>query len=363
MSVTRSFAVRLSAFVAVCTLTLPLGAAGATDPMLSALHWREVGPYRGGRVAAVAGIPQDRETYYFGATGGGVWKTTDGGATWKNLSDGSFGGSIGAVAVSAWDPNVVYVGGGEVTVRGNVSAGDGVWKSTDAGATWTHLGLRDSRHIPRLLIHPRDPGLVYAAVLGHLWGPSAERGVYRSRDGGATWKRVLFVNDDAGAVDLAMDPVNPRILYASLWRVRRTPWELSSGGEGSGLWKSTDGGDTWKQISTNPGFATGTLGIIGITVSPADHDTLYAMVEAHDGGVYRSRDGGATWHRVNDDRSLRQRAWYYSRIVADPKDPEGVWVLNVRLHRSRDGAGPSTPCPRPTATTTPCGSTRRTPGA
>jgi len=312
-------------------------AAAVPESLLSALTWREVGPYRGGRVAAVTGVPSDRTTYYQGATGGGVWKTTDGGATWKNVSDGSFGGSIGAVAVSEADPNVVYVGGGEKTVRGNVSHGDGIWKSTDAGRTWKHVGLTDSRHVPRIRVHPRDPDLVYVAALGHLFGPSDERGVYRSSDGGATWTRVLFVSADAGAVDLALDPVNPRVLYASFWRVRRTPWELSSGGEGSSLWKSTDGGDTWAEITRNPGLPAGTVGIIGVTVSPSNHDNLYAIVEAEDGGVFRSRDAGATWTRVNQDRSLRQRAWYYTRIYADPAGEEGVWVVNVELHHSRDG--------------------------
>ena len=211
---------------------------------LEGLEWREIGPYRGGRSAAVAGIPQDRETYYFGATGGGVWKTRDGGAHWENVSDGFFGGSIGAVAVSEWDPNVIYVGTGEKTVRGNVSHGDGMWKSTDAGKTWAHVGLDDSRHISRIRIHPKNPDLVYAAVMGHLFGPNEERGVYRSKNGGETWERILFANAQSGAVDLAMDPTNPRILYATTWRVIRTPYSLESGGEGSGLWKSTDGGTT-----------------------------------------------------------------------------------------------------------------------
>jgi hypothetical protein len=213
------------------------------------LHWREVGPYRGGRSAAVCGVPSQPNTYYFGASGGGVWKTTDGGGRWTSVSDGTFGGSIGAVAVSEWDPNVVYVGGGEKTVRGNVSHGDGIWKSTDAGRTWTHVGLADSRHVPRIRIHPKDPERVYVAALGHLFGPNEERGVYRSKDGGATWERVLFVNPDAGCVDLAMDPTNPRILFAAFWRIRRTPWGLESGGAGSSIWKSVDGGDSWEELT------------------------------------------------------------------------------------------------------------------
>ncbi len=307
------------------------------DGVFAGLEWRLVGPYRGGRSAAVAGIPSQPRTYYFGSTGGGVWKTTDGGATWNNVSDEFFGGSIGAVAVSEWDPNVVYAGGGEKTVRGNVSHGDGIWKSTDAGETWSYMGLPESRHVPRIRIHPRDPELVYAAVLGHLFGPNDERGIHRSWDGGESWERVLYVNPDAGAVDLAMDPTNPRVLYASMWRVRRTPHSLESGGEGSTLWKSTDGGDSWAELTGNEGLPEGTLGIIGITVSPSNPANLYAIIEAEDGGVFRSQDGGETWARTNDERKLRQRAWYYTRIYADPADEDSVYVLNVRFHRSKDG--------------------------
>jgi photosystem II stability/assembly factor-like uncharacterized protein len=312
-----------------------------------AYGWRHVGPYRGGRSAAVTGIPGDRATYYFGSTGGGVWKTTDAGLTWKNVSDGFFGGSIGAVAVAESDPNVVYVGGGEKTVRGNVSHGDGVWKSTDAGRTWKHVGLGDSRHIPRLRVHPTNPDLAYAAVLGHLFGPNDMRGIYRTQNGGKSWERVHFVNRDAGAVDLTFDPTNPRILYASFWRVRRTPYSLESGGEGSSLWKSTDGGDSWTELTRKQGLPKGTLGIIGITVSPGNPDNLYAMVEAEDGGVFRSRDAGETWTRTNEDRNLRQRAWYYTRIYADPADEEGVYVLNVQFHHSKDGGKTFSRIPTP----------------
>src|SRR5688572_9691309 len=322
----------------VLTLFAFTSLAANFDPaQYGAMQWREVGPFRGGRSAAVEGIASQPNTYYFGSVGGGLWKTVDGGETWKAVSDGFFGGSIGAVAVAESDPNVVYVGGGEKTVRGNVSHGDGVWKSTDAGKTWKHVGLADSRHIPRLRIHPRDPELVYAAVLGHLFGPNEERGVYRSRDGGATWERVLFVSPDAGCVDLALDPTNPRILYACLWNVRRRPWALESGGPGSGIWKSTDGGDTWSELTTKPGLPGGTWGISGICVSPSDPENLYAIVENEKGGVYRSRDGGETWQRTNEKRELRQRAWYYSRIFADPANAEGVYVVNVDFHRSVDG--------------------------
>lgn len=318
-------------------LTTTLSAATFDRTHFNALKWREVGPFRGGRSAAVAGIPSQPNTYYFGSVGGGVWKTTDGGESWSAVSDGFFGGSIGAVAVSESDPNVVYVGTGEKTVRGNVSHGDGMWKSTDAGKTWTHVGLGDSRHIPRVRIHPRDPDLVYAAALGHLFGPNQERGVYRSRDGGRKWERILFANENAGAIDLILDPTNPRILYASTWRVRRTPYSLESGGEGSALWKSTDGGDTWKNISRNKGLPKGTPGIIGVTVSRSNPQNVYAILEAAEGGVFRSRDGGDTWEKTNESRDLRQRAWYYTRIYADPKDEDTVYVLNVRFHKSKDG--------------------------
>ena len=301
------------------------------------MQWREIGPFRGGRADAVEGIVAQPNTYYFGSCGGGVFKTTDGGQSWKNVSDGFFGGSIGSVAVSEWDPNVVYVGTGEETVRGNVSEGNGMWKSTDAGKTWTKAGLPNSRHIPRIRIHPKNPDLVYAAVLGHLFGPSADRGVYRSTDGGKTWNRILFANENAGAIDLAMDPSNPRVLYASTWRVRRTPYSMESGGEGSGLWKSTDGGDSWKNISRNKGLPKKTLGISGVSVSPSNPQNVYAIIEAEDGGVFRSRDGGETWDKVNESRDLRQRAWYYSRIYADPRDEDTVYVVNVRFHKSKDG--------------------------
>ncbi|HEX8617147.1 MAG TPA: glycosyl hydrolase [Thermoanaerobaculia bacterium] len=324
-------------FAVLLALTSTLQAAAFDVKQFGAMQWREVGPYRGGRSAAVEGIPSQRDTYYFGSVGGGVWKTTDGGETWAPVSDGFFGGSIGAVAVSEWDPNVVYAGTGEKTVRGNVSHGDGMWKSVDAGKTWTYAGLKESRHIPRVRIHPRNPDLVYAAVLGHLFGPNQERGVYRSKDGGKTWERVLFANENAGAIDLTLDPTNPRILYASTWRVRRTPYSLESGGEGSALWKSTDGGDTWTNLSANKGLPKGPLGIIGVTVSRTNAQNVYAIIEAEEGGVFRSRDGGETWTKTNDSRELRQRAWYYTRIYADPKDEDALYVLNVNFHKSKDG--------------------------
>ncbi|RLD23731.1 MAG: glycosyl hydrolase, partial [Bacteroidetes bacterium] len=301
------------------------------------LQWRSIGPFRGGRSAAVTGVPGKPTLFYMGATGGGVWRTKDGGSTWENISDGFFGGSIGAVAVSEYDNNVIYVGGGEVSVRGNVSSGYGMWKSVDAGQTWNSIGLPNSRHIPRIRIHPKNPDLVYAAVLGDLFKSSDERGVYRSKDGGATWEKILFANADAGAVDLTFDPNNPRILYASTWRIRRTPYSLESGGEGSALWKSTDGGDNWTKISGNKGLPKGLWGISGVTVSPLNSQRVWAIIENKDGGVFRSDDGGKTWKKTNSERKLRQRAWYYSRIYADTQDEDRVYVLNVRYHRSKDG--------------------------
>ncbi|WP_375326034.1 WD40/YVTN/BNR-like repeat-containing protein [Flagellimonas sp. GZD32] len=308
------------------------------EELYSSLEYRLIGPFRGGRSGSVAGVPGQPDLYYFGATGGGVWRTTDGGITWENISDGFFGGSIGAVEVAQSDPNVIYVGGGEQTVRGNVSSGYGAWKTEDAGKTWKSIGLENSRHISRMRIHPTDYNTVYAAVMGNLYKPTEERGVYKSTDGGETWKKVLYANDMAGAVDLIFDPNNPRILYASTWRVQRTPYSLSSGGEGSALWKSTDSGETWTEISKNDGFPQDTLGIIGVTVSPKNSNRVWAMVENKaKGGLYRSDDGGNKWILVNSDRSLRQRAWYYTRVYADTNDEDVVYVLNVSYHKSIDG--------------------------
>ena len=306
--------------------------------LFSSLEYREIGPFRGGRSSAVTGVPGQPDLFYFGATGGGVWKTEDGGKTYANISDGYFGGSIGAIAVAKSDPNVIYVGGGEVTVRGNVSSGYGVWKSVDAGKSWQSAGLPKSRHIPRIVIDPQNPDIVYAAVLGNIYKPTPQRGIYKSTDGGKSWKKILFVNQQAGGVELVMDPSNPRNLYAATWRIQRTPYSLSSGGEGSALWKSTDRGETWKKISDHKGFAKGTLGIIGVTVSPVNPERVWAIVENKDqGGVYRSDDAGATWAKVNESRALRQRAWYYTKIYADTQDVNGVYVMNVAYHHSTDG--------------------------
>ena len=306
--------------------------------LYSSMEYRLVGPFRGGRSAAVTGVPNEPNLFYMGSTGGGVWKTLNGGRTWENISDGYFGGSIGAVEVAKSDPNVIYVGGGEKTLRGNVSSGYGIWKTEDAGKTWTSAGLKNSRHVPRIRIHPTDHNTVYAAVLGNIYKPTDERGIYKSTDGGKTWKKKLFVNSQAGAVDLTFDPNNPRILYASTWRAKRTPYSLSSGGDGSALWKSTDNGETWTEISKNEGFPKDTLGIIGVTVSPKNSERVWAIVEnKKEGGLYRSDDGGKKWIQVNSERKLRQRAWYYTRLYADTEDEDVVYVLNVRYHKSTDG--------------------------
>ena len=315
--------------------------AGGADPaLLKSLQWRNIGPHRGGRVVAVAGDPVEPTVFYFGASGGGVWKTTDGGTYWENVSDGFFKtAAVGAIAVSDSDPNVVYVGTGESCIRGNVSHGDGVYRSTDGGKTWTHQGLDDTRHISRIRIHPDDPDLVYVAALGHAFGPNEERGVYRSGDGGKSWEKVLYKGENAGAIDLSLDPDNPRILFAAIWQARREPWTFTSGGPDSGLYRSTDGGDTWIDISDNPGLPKGTKGRIGVAVSPARTDRVWAIVEAEKGGLFRSDDGGDTWETVSEDRNLLQRPWYYTHVFADPMDAETVYVLCLKMWKSTDGGG------------------------
>jgi len=315
---------------------------------LGALVWRSIGPFRGGRVVAVAGDPRRDQVFYFGSTGGGVWKTGDGGIYWENISDGFFKrASVGAIAVAESDPNVLYVGMGEATIRGNVSHGDGVYRSTDAGKTWVHRGLAETRNISKVRVHPQNADLVYVAAFGHAHGPNAERGVYRSKDGGASWELVLTRGEHAGAIDLAMDPNNPRILYAAFWEARRGAHELVSGGEGSGIFRSTDGGDTWMEISRNRGLPQGVLGKIGIAVSPAQEGRVWAVVEAEDGAVFRSDDGGDTWQRLSEDRGLRARAWYYMHIVAHPTDPNTLWVLNVPCFKSIDGGKTFVQVPMP----------------
>ncbi|HCV50139.1 MAG TPA: glycosyl hydrolase, partial [Saprospirales bacterium] len=272
------------------------GAQTSSEPsdyeLYSTVNWRNLGPNRGGRSCAVAGVPEKPNLFYFGATGGGVWKTLDGGRSWDNISDGYFGGSIGSISVAPSDPNVIYVGGGEKTVRGNVSYGYGMWKSVNAGKTWQKSGLPNSRHISRIRIHPVNPDIVFAAVMGDLYKDTSERGVYKSIDGGKTWRKVLYSNASSGAVDLLIDPTNHRIMYANTWTIRRTPYSLSSGGEGSAMYKSTDGGETWIDISKNEGLPSGTWGISGVAVSPLNGERVWAIIENDKGGVYRSDDGG-----------------------------------------------------------------------
>ena len=311
----------------------------SVDPgLLASLQWRSIGPFRGGRSVAVTGHPTETMTFYFGACAGGVWKTTDGGTYWENVSDGFFGtAAVGAIDVAPSDGNVVYAGTGEACIRGNVSHGDGVYRSTDGGITWANVGLRETRHIGRVRVHPHDPDTVYVAALGHAWGPSTKRGVFRTRDGGRTWDHVLCKSENAGAVDLSLDPHNPRVLFAAVWQARRTPSSMTSGGPDSGLWKSTDGGDTWTDISRNPGLPAGVLGRIGVVVSPADGRRVYAMIEADDGALFRSDDAGATWQRASEEPGLRGRPWYYMHVFADPRDSDTVWVADYSLWKSSDG--------------------------
>jgi photosystem II stability/assembly factor-like uncharacterized protein len=305
------------------------------------LSFRNIGPFRSGRSVAVAGHDDQPYTFYTGFTGGGVYKTTDGGNSWINISDGFFKtGSVGAIDVADSDPNVIYVGMGETDIRGNMSAGDGMYRSTDAGKTWTYLGLGESQFIGDIEIHPENPDVVWVAAMGQLFGEEGneERGVYKTTDGGKTWNKVLYRNDKTGAVDIAVDPNNSRILFAAIWEAYRNPWEMSSGGEGSGLFKSTDGGETWKEITKNPGLPKGLVGKIGVSVSPVNSDRVFAIVEnARGGGLFRSEDGGSTWQRVSADRNLRQRAWYYSKVIADPGNEDVVYVLNVGFWKSTDG--------------------------
>lgn len=303
------------------------------------LDWRLIGPHRGGRVVAVAGHPTDALTFYFGACDGGIWKSENAGQTWRNVSDGFLNSaSVGALAVSASDPNVVYAGMGEACIRSNVSHGDGVYRSTDAGGTWQHIGLSETRHIARVRIDPTHPDHVYVAALGHAFGPNAERGIFRSRNGGDTWEQVLAVDEETGACDLSMDPHNPRILYAAFWHGRRMAHGLVSGSETGGLWRTVDGGDTWTRLNGRGGFPEGLLGRIGVSASGARADLVYATVEAPEtGGIYRSEDRGEHWERVNEERGLQQRAWYYEHIFAHPSEENTVYVLNVEGWRSTDG--------------------------
>lgn len=304
------------------------------------LTWRDVGPPRGGRCVAVGGDPSDRRVAWMGACAGGVWRTTDGGNYWRPMTDGQLtSASVGAIAVAPNDPQVVWVGTGESQVRNNVVPGDGVYRSTDGGGRWQHLGLEETRHIARVRVHPRDPDTAWVAALGDIFGPNPDRGVYRTTDGGATWQRTLHVSDRAGAADLDLDPTNPRIVWASTWEAVRRPWEMVSGGDGSGLWRSLDGGQTWEEMSKRPGFPDGPLGRIGVAASAARAGRVFALVEAtgEHGGLYRSDNGGASWEQVSTHRGIQGRPWYYSHVFTDPVDADTVWSLNLWAWRSHDG--------------------------
>ncbi len=319
-------------------------AAQANEPaysnsLLTGLKWRNIGPFRGGRSIAVSGVPGQPNVYYFGAVGGGVWKSVDGGNNWFPISDSTFKAtSIGAIAVAPSNPNVIYTGTGESDIRGNISYGDGMYKSTDAGSTWKRIGLMKASTIASIQVHPTNPDLVYVAAMGNIFGTNPERGVFKSKDGGQTWKQVLARNDSTGAVDLKIDPNNPEVLYATLWQAYRNHFSMSSGGPGSGIYKSTDGGETWKDISKNAGLPKGLLGKIGITVSPVNSNRLYAMIEnKENGGLYGSEDGGTSWQLINGGAFLKQRPWYYMNLAADPKNENGLIVLNVDAWKSFDG--------------------------
>ena len=305
--------------------------------LFAGLRWRSIGPARGGRSQAVAGTAARPMEYYFGAVGGGVWKTTDGGITWRAVSDRFFrSSSVGAIGIAESNPDVVYVGMGETQLRGNIIQGDGIYKTSDGGRTWAHVGLDKTMAVARVRVHPANPDVVYVAALGDPYGATPERGVFKSTDGGKSWRKVLFRDDRTGAVDLVVDPKNPDVLYAGMWEVFRTPHSLSSGGPGSGLFKTTDGGETWTELTRNPGLPKPLWGKVGVTVSGADSNRLYAIIEAQDGGVYMSDDAGATWRLVNDNRNIRQRAFYYTRIYADPQAKDTIYILNVTMYRSTD---------------------------
>jgi len=330
--------------VTIFSVTISFSQKKTTTPvnnddsiLFSKVKYRLVGPFRGGRSGAVTGDPKQKNTFYFGATGGGVWKTIDGGSNWKNISDKYFGGSIGCVAVAPSDNTVLYVGEGESTLRGNVSEGFGIWRSDDAGRSWRNLGLKETRHIIRIVIHPKNPDIVVVAAIGHLFGPNLERGIFKTTDGGKTWKKVLYVNDQTGCSDLIMEPGNPSVLYAGTWRIQRTPYSLESGGDGGGIWKSVDGGDTWKNISTNKGLPKGLWGIVGVTVCPSNTDRVYALIENPSGGLFVSNDAGESWTLQSSDNNIRQRAWYYTKVFVDPKNADLVWILNVNFLKSTDG--------------------------
>lgn len=337
----RVWAPLIGAFCFVAPLGTPAAVPAPAQQLMSKLHWRSIGPYIGGRAVAVAGVPTQPNLAYMGGVQGGIWKSTDYGQNWENISDGKLPGvasPIGALAVAASNPNVIYAGTGEADIRGDFDTGDGVYKSTNAGKTWTYAGLRDTHMTSAIVVDPRDPNVVYAASMGHVFKPNPERGIFKSTDGGKNWRKVLFVDENTGGVDLAMDPHDPRVLYAAMWQAQRVPWKLTSGGPGSGLYKTTDGGARWTKISANPGFARGILGKIGVSVAASNPRVVYAIVQARDGGVFRSNDAGATWRRVNAEMKLRQRAFYYMAIFVDPTNPQVAYAPQVDgVYKTKNG--------------------------
>jgi photosystem II stability/assembly factor-like uncharacterized protein len=335
LAMLRFFCRLLCLMLFASTLATFLSAQQVDPKSYGGMKWRLIGPFRGGRALAVTGVSSQPNTYYFGAVSGGVWKSTDGGNSWDAISDKQVISSIGAIAVADSDPNVVYVGSGEACIRGNISYGDGVYKSTDAGKTWSNVGLKDSRHIAKLIVHPTNPDVVLVAALGHAYGPNSERGIFRTRDGGKSWEKVLYINDRTGGIDIVFDPSNPHVLFAAMWEGYRTPWMLNSGGEKSGLYRSADDGSTWKRVEGN-GMPEGPLGRIGVSVG-GDSNVVYALIEAKLGGLYRSNDGGVHWSLVNPDHRFRQRAWYFTHVWADPRNADTVYIANTGLYQSIDG--------------------------
>ena len=335
-SLRQPLACAVVAFVLILAGTVSVSGQQIDPKTYEGMKWRLVGPFRGGRVITVAGVPSQPNAYYFGAVGGGVWKTTDGGVSWDPLFDKQPISSIGSIAVADSDPNVIYAGTGEACIRGNISFGDGVYKSSDAGKTWTNVGLKDTRHIGAVIIHPTNPDIVYVAALGHAYGPNTERGIFRTRDGGKTWEKVLYLDDRTGGIEVVFDPHNPHVLFAAMWEGWRTPWTLNSGGAKDGLYRSSDDGTTWKRIEGH-GMPEGTLGRISVAVSGADSNVVYALIEAKKGGLYRSEDGGENWSFVTDDHRFTQRAWYFTHLWADPKNVQGVYIANTGLYESTDG--------------------------
>jgi len=332
-----------SIILAAAAVTLPFGAPApvsgqVNEALFESMRYRNIGPFRGGRVTTVTGVPDDTYTFYMGATGGGVWKTTDAGTSWENISDGFFNtAGIGDIVVAPSDPNVIYVGTGESPVRGvKTSHGDGIYKSTDAGETWSHIGLEATRHVGAMWVHPENPDVIYVGAQGNPWGPNQERGMYRSTDGGESWEKIFYVSEDAGIVDLSVSTENPRFMMATSWDFSRRPWVVKSGGPGSGVWKTMDGGETWSEITAG---LPELMGKIGVSISPADPNVVYLAIEAvpGEGGVYRSDDGGESFRHVSDDAATYARAWYYMHIIADPQDPDEVWVMNSGAMKSIDG--------------------------